>query len=238
MGAVMIALLLLATAGAHARYDEAGAPRAAEMVAQAIRFATVAGNDGAQAAQKDWLLRTAVALGLTARDAGAVTEIDLPGPPGAPVLGLMVHGDVQPVDEKAWTIPPFAGLVRDGRVWGRGAADDKGPLVQALLALAALKEAGPPRTHTVRLLVGTDEESGSTDLPFYVDALKARLGTPSHIPTRSSAGTRKITEYPEALQSCFNIFLPAFPPAPFFRSDRTPRPFVLLPFDLASRASR
>ncbi|HKB77502.1 MAG TPA: Sapep family Mn(2+)-dependent dipeptidase [Myxococcales bacterium] len=166
----MIALLLIATAGAHARYDEAGAPRAAEMVAQAVRFATVAGNEAAHAAQKEWLLRTASALGLAARDAGTMTEIELPGPAGAPVLGLVVHGDVQPVDEKAWTIPPFAGVVRDGRVWGRGAADDKGPMVQALLAMAALKEAGPARTHTVRLLVGTDEESGSTDVKQYLAA--------------------------------------------------------------------
>jgi len=164
----MIALLLLAAAGAHARYDEAAAPRAAELLAQSVRFATVAGNEAAHAAQKDWLLRTAGALGLTARDAGAVTEIELPGPPGAPVLGLMVHGDVQPVDEKAWTVPPFAGVVRDGRVWGRGAADDKGPMVQALLAMSALKEAGPPRTHTVRLLIGSDEESGSNDVKQYL----------------------------------------------------------------------
>jgi predicted dipeptidase len=166
----MIALLLAATAAAHDRYDAAFAPRAAEMLVQAVRFATVAGNDAAHAAQKEWLLRTAGALGLAARDAGPVTEIELPGPPGAPVLGLMVHGDVQPVDEKAWTVPPFAGVARDGRVWGRGAADDKGPMVQALLAMAALKEAGPPRTHTLRLLVGSDEESGSNDVKAYLQA--------------------------------------------------------------------
>ncbi|HEX9604545.1 MAG TPA: Sapep family Mn(2+)-dependent dipeptidase [Myxococcales bacterium] len=164
----MIALLLAAAAAAHQRYDSAEAPRAAEMLAQAIRFATVAGNDAAHAAQKQWLLRTAGALGLAARDAGTVTEIELPGPPGAPVLGLVVHGDVQPVDEKAWTVPPFAGVARGGRVWGRGAADDKGPMVQALLAMAALKEAGPPRTHTLRLLVGSDEESGSNDVKSYL----------------------------------------------------------------------
>ena len=166
----MIATLLLAAAAAHDRYDAAHAPRAADLLAQAVRFATVAGNDAAHAAQKAWLLRTAAALGLAARDAGTVTEIELPGPPGAPVLGLVVHGDVQPVDEKAWTVPPFAGVERDGRVWGRGAADDKGPLVQALLAMAALKEAGPPRTHTVRLLVGSDEESGSSDVTAYLKA--------------------------------------------------------------------
>jgi succinyl-diaminopimelate desuccinylase len=166
----MIALLVVAAAAAHQRYDAAGAPRAAEMLAEAVRFATVAGNDAAHAAQKEWLARTATSLGLAVHDAGLITEIELPGPAGAPVLGLMVHGDVQPVDEKAWKVPPFAGVIRGGRVWGRGAADDKGPLVQALLSMAALKEAGPARTQTIRLLVGSDEESGSTDVTSYLKA--------------------------------------------------------------------
>jgi succinyl-diaminopimelate desuccinylase len=107
-------------------------------------------------------------LGFTVRDAGMVTEVELPGPAGAPVLGLVVHGDVQPVEEAAWSFPPFAGLVEDGEAKGRGAADDKGPLVQALLAMKSLKESGRDRTHTIRLLVGTDEESGATDIPSYL----------------------------------------------------------------------
>jgi succinyl-diaminopimelate desuccinylase len=138
------------------------------MLADVIRFATVDGNSTAHAAQKTWLLKTADSLGLVARDAGTMTEIDLPGPAGAPVLGLVVHGDVQPVEETSWKVPPFAGVVRDGAVWGRGAADDKGPLVQALLALSALKASGPPLTHTVRLLVGTDEESENLDVKTYL----------------------------------------------------------------------
>lgn len=136
------------------------------MLVEALRFPTVAGNDQARRDQQAWLLRTAADLGFEARDAGPVTEIELPGPPGAPVLGLVVHGDVQPVEEKAWSVPPFAGVVRDGEVFGRGAADDKGPLVQALLAMDAIR--GLPRTHTVRLLVGSDEESGSSDMKEYL----------------------------------------------------------------------
>jgi predicted dipeptidase len=97
-----------------------------------------------------------------------VTEIELPGPPGAPVLGLVVHGDVQPVDPEAWSLPPFAGVERDGEIFGRGAADDKGPLIQALLAMRALQATQLPRTHTVRLLVGSDEESGSQDIRDYL----------------------------------------------------------------------
>ncbi|HJU83581.1 MAG TPA: M20/M25/M40 family metallo-hydrolase, partial [Holophagaceae bacterium] len=85
----------------------------------------------------------------------------------APVLGLVVHGDVQPVDDH-WTIPPFQGAVKDGYVLGRGAADDKGPLVQALLAMKALQEAGAPRTYTIRLMVGSDEESTNLDIADYL----------------------------------------------------------------------
>jgi succinyl-diaminopimelate desuccinylase len=167
---VIVLTVLLAAGAVHDRYDTVEASRAPQLLAEVIRFATVDGNSTAHAAQKEWLLRTAVSLGLVARDAGTMTEIELPGPPAAPVLGLVVHGDVQPVEESSWKVPPFAGIVRDGAVWGRGAADDKGPLVQALLALSALKAAGPARTHTVRLLVGSDEESENLDVKTYLES--------------------------------------------------------------------
>jgi predicted dipeptidase len=155
-------------ASIHHRYDAALRERLVPLLVEVLRFPTVAGASAAHAAQKAWLLRTAKDLGFTARDEETVTEIELPGPPGAPVLGLMVHGDVQPVEERAWSRPPFAGVVDGGFVYGRGAADDKGPLVQALLAMRALGDALPRRTHAVRLLVGTDEESGSSDVKRYL----------------------------------------------------------------------
>src|SRR5437899_1597854 len=160
------ALLLAATACASPPATRPARSRLEPLLLEAIRFPTVAGNEQARLDQQQWLLRTAQSLGLTARDAGPVTEVELPGPPGAPVLGLVVHGDVQPVDEKGWTVPPFAGVERSGVVYGRGAADDKGPLVQALLAMHAVRDL--PRTHTVLLLVGSDEESGSTDMKTYL----------------------------------------------------------------------
>jgi len=165
----VIPLLVLFAAGAvHERYDAVEAQRAPRMLVEAIRFATVAGNTTVHKAQKEWILKTAAALDLVGRDAGPVTEVELPGPPGSPVLGLVVHGDVQPVEESSWKVPAWAGVIKGGAVWGRGAADDKGPLVQALLALSALKAAGPPRTHTVRLLVGSDEESKNLDMQTYL----------------------------------------------------------------------
>ena len=166
---ILLTVAVLAAGAVHERYDAVEATRAPQLLAEAIRFPTFEDNPTMHAAQKQWLLRTAASLGLEGRDAGLVTEIDLPGPPGAPVLGLIVHGDVQPVEEKSWKVPPWTGIVRDGAVWGRGAADDKGPMVQALLAMSALKTAGPARTHTVRLLVGSDEESKNLDLKSYLE---------------------------------------------------------------------
>jgi len=168
---ILLAFSVLAAGagGVHERYDAVESSRAPKLLAEAIRFPTFEDNPKMHAAQREWLLRTAASLGLEGREAGLVTEIDLPGPPGAPVLGLMVHGDVQPVQEKSWKVPPWTGIVRDGAVWGRGAADDKGPMVQALLAMSALEAAGPARTHTVRLLVGSDEESKNLDVKSYLE---------------------------------------------------------------------
>jgi succinyl-diaminopimelate desuccinylase len=169
---LLATVLLSATAPeqVRTRFDANESKQLVPLLSEVLRFPTVAGNAAAHEAQRAWLQRTGAGLGLTVRETGRVTEVEVPGPTGAPVLGLMVHGDVQPVETKRWTVPPFSGEVRDGVVHGRGAADDKGPLVQALLVMSALKASGVPRTHTVRLLVGSDEESGSTDAKEYLAA--------------------------------------------------------------------
>ena len=127
----------------------------------------------ARSDQQAWLHRVGEQLGLVVRDAGMVTEIELPGPVGAPVLGLIIHGDVQPVNASEWSLPPFSSTEKDGVVYGRGSADDKGPLVQALLAMATLKNIGVGRTHTILLLVGSDEESNNQDMASYLKGHKA-----------------------------------------------------------------
>jgi predicted dipeptidase len=151
-------------------YEERLSSRMVPLLRELVRFPTYEGNTAARDAQQAWLRQTATALGFTARDKGKMVEIDLAGPPGAPVLGLVAHGDVQPAEANAWTVPPFEGQERDGFVYGRGVADDKGPIVQALLAMKALDAAGPARTHTIRLLVGSDEESTNTDVAEYLAA--------------------------------------------------------------------
>ncbi len=172
----MLALFLATTLAAkvQTQYDTAHAKQLVPMLQEVLHFRTYEHNDEARDQQKAWVIRTAQSLGLEAHDAGLVTEVDLPASdPNAPVLGLMVHGDVQPVDEDSWTFPPFGGTADDQFVYGRGAADDKGPLVQALLAMASLRESGVPRTHTVRLLVGSDEESTNLDIADYLKTHKA-----------------------------------------------------------------
>jgi succinyl-diaminopimelate desuccinylase len=154
-------------------YRQKYSSRLIPLLTEALRFPTFQGNDSARDQQQAWLAKVGAGLGLTVRNAGLMTEVDLPGPENAPVLGLVVHGDVQPVNAAEWTFPPFSGVEKNGIVYGRGAADDKGPLVQALLTMAALRDSGIHRTHTIRLLVGSDEESTNLDITSYLKDHKA-----------------------------------------------------------------
>ena len=176
IGIPLLTLLLLAAAGASAQtasdclriYNQRYAARMTPLVCEAVKFRTEPGNTEAVIQQARWLEEKAQQLGFIYRAAGPVTEIELPGPEGAPVLGLVVHGDVQPAGESEWTVPPFTCTLRDGNLYGRGVADDKGPLVQALLAMAALRDSGRALTQTIRLLVGSDEESNNEDIATYL----------------------------------------------------------------------
>jgi predicted dipeptidase len=154
-------------------YEARYAARLVPLLCEVVRFRTEAGNAGAIRQQSAWLATQAKQFGLVYRDAGPVAEIELPGPAGAPVLGLVVHGDVQPPGDSGWTTPPFECTSSDGFVSARGVADDKGPIVQALLAMATLRTDSRPRTQTVRLLVGSDEESANADIATYLKTHKA-----------------------------------------------------------------
>lgn len=85
----------------------------------------------------------------------------LEGSGGGRTLVLNGHVDVVPPgDEALWTEPPFAGVVRDGRVYGRGALDMKGGLVAGLFALRALRRAGVRLAGSVHLQSVVGEEDG------------------------------------------------------------------------------
>ena len=81
-------------------------------------------------------------------------------------LAILAHLDVVPVGD-GWQREPFGAQREDGKIFGRGTGDDKGPAVAALYALRAVKEAGVPLRRKVRLILGCDEECGSSDMAYY-----------------------------------------------------------------------
>lgn len=85
---------------------------------------------------------------------------------GEELFGLLGHVDVVPAGD-GWISDPFVPTYQDGKLFARGALDDKGPLVAAFFAMTLLKEKGIVPKKTVRLIVGTDEESDWKCLQHY-----------------------------------------------------------------------
>ncbi len=85
---------------------------------------------------------------------------------GEPELGILAHLDVVP-EGTGWTGEPYKARIADGRLYGRGAIDDKGPAVAVIYAMKALKELNIPLKKGFKLILGTDEENGSADLEYY-----------------------------------------------------------------------
>lgn len=83
-----------------------------------------------------------------------------------PELGILAHLDVVPAGD-GWSVPPFELTRKDGALYGRGVIDDKGPALGALYALKAIMALNVPLSKSVRLIIGSDEENGSSDLEYY-----------------------------------------------------------------------
>lgn len=114
----------------------------------------------------DFFLNLAKSLGFETRD--------YDGYAGEVIFGkgedfaVLCHLDVVPAGS-GWTKDPFGGEIdeKTGRIWGRGAMDDKGPAVCALYAMYNLKESGFEPSRTIKLIVGCNEESGWKCIDYY-----------------------------------------------------------------------
>jgi succinyl-diaminopimelate desuccinylase len=86
---------------------------------------------------------------------------------GEEIVGILSHIDVVPATE-GWTSPPFSPEIRNGKLYARGATDDKGPTMASYFALKIIKELGLPLSKRVRLIMGTDEETYWRCMDYYL----------------------------------------------------------------------
>lgn len=94
-------------------------------------------------------------------------HIDFKGT-GDKVMAVLGHLDVVPAGG-GWDFDPYGGEVADGKIYGRGTTDDKGPVISCLYAMKALKDAGYKPDCTIRLILGLDEETGWKGMDYYFD---------------------------------------------------------------------
>jgi len=155
---------------AHAR---AARPAILERLAALVRCPSVgadlAAEPGMEAARRLIEARLAEAgfAGLRRLDGGGHPAIyaEWLGAPGRPTILVYGHYDVQPPEPlELWTTPPFEPVERDGRLYGRGASDDKGPTVIGIETLAAFLAVEGALPVNVKILIEGEEETGSPSL--------------------------------------------------------------------------
>lgn len=86
---------------------------------------------------------------------------------GEEMIGTLCHIDVVP-EGSGWDYPPYSAQIHDGKIFGRGTLDDKGPTIASIFALKAIKESGLPINKRVRVIIGTDEETLGRGIKYYL----------------------------------------------------------------------
>lgn len=129
-----------------------------------IRSVSAEGTEQPAQALK-WMLSKAEQFGLKTKNYDNIAGHAEYGE-GEKICGVLTHLDVVPADKKDWSCEPFALTRKNGRLYGRGIADDKGSALAALYCLRALKECGV-QGNRVRVIFGTSEEVGMKDMEHY-----------------------------------------------------------------------
>lgn len=113
---------------------------------------------------------------LIATPGNPVVYGDWTGAPGAPTILFYGHYDVQPVDPiELWESPPFEATVRDGEIYARGAADDKGQVFMHFKAVEAHMKQNGRLPVNIKFILEGEEEVGSANLDDFVRAHKNEL---------------------------------------------------------------
>ncbi len=115
----------------------------------------------------EWMLNKAESFGLKTKNIDSIAGHAEYGD-GELLCGVLTHLDVVPAERTDWSCEPFSLTRKNGRLYGRGVADDKGPALAALYCLRALKECGV-NGNRVRVIFGTSEEIGMQDMAYYFD---------------------------------------------------------------------
>lgn len=85
---------------------------------------------------------------------------------GDETVGILAHLDVVPEGD-GWTYPAYAGEIHDNKIYGRGTTDDKGPAIACMYAMKALKDSNTKLNKKIRIIFGTNEESGWGGIKYY-----------------------------------------------------------------------
>jgi succinyl-diaminopimelate desuccinylase len=94
---------------------------------------------------------------------------------GEDYIAVLGHLDVVPEGD-GWIHPPYGAEIHDGKMYARGAADDKGPIIAALYGLKAVKDVGLSLSKRVRIIFGTNEETGCHEMDYYRKREKPPVG--------------------------------------------------------------
>lgn len=131
-------------------------------------------------AAADWVRTHCAQAGLSAEiveTAGhPIVYAEWTGAPGAPTALVYGHYDVQPPDPlDEWITPPFEPTVRDGRLYARGATDDKGQMLTHIKSVEAWMKTAGELPVNVKFVIEGEEEVGSNNLDIFLEAEKQRL---------------------------------------------------------------
>ncbi len=128
----------------------------------------------------DWIVAKLKAIGMPTAEAlptsgNPVVFASWLNAPGKPTVLIYGHYDVQPVNEKEWTTPPFSPVARDGKVYGRGASDDKSGVMTSIWAVEAMLKKDGKLPVNLKFMFEGNEEVGSPGFKTFLENNKKEL---------------------------------------------------------------